>query len=95
VQAEESLLLCFTKNGPTFDRSFSMNSWRIFVKQLSKRRSQQDLSGAHLCVENRLILAKRQRIQNTLKLDVSQKEPNFRQAPFVEFLWDLDATKAS
>jgi len=33
VQAEESLLLCFTKNGPTFDRFFLMSSWRISVKR--------------------------------------------------------------
>jgi len=95
VQAEESLLLRFTKNGPTFDSSCSMNSWRIFVKQRSKRRCQQDLSGAGLGARNQWILAKRQGPKEALKLVVSQKEPNFRRAPFVEFLWNLDATNAS
>jgi len=95
VQAEESLLLRFTKNGPTFDRSFLMSSWQISVKQRSKRRSQQDLFGASLAASNRWILAKRQGSKNTLKLVISQKEPNFRRAPFVEFLWDAYATNAS
>jgi len=86
VQAEESLLLRFTKNGPTSDRFWLMSSWQISVKQNSRRRSQQDLSGASLGATNWWILAKRQGSKNTLKLVVSQKEPNFRQDTFVEFL---------
>jgi len=70
---KESLLLHFAQKWTNLNHSLLMSSWQISVKQNTKHRSQQDLSGASLAARNQQTLTKQQGFKEALNLDISNK----------------------